>query len=217
MTEKIVIIGAGGFGREVASMIKRINKLKAKWEFLGFFDDDADGKPKGSKNEYGPILGTVSELNNITEKMNVAIAVGSPKAVKAIVSKLDSPYLSFPNLIAAEASILDEDNYVMGKGNILSSFASISCNVHIGNFNIFNNRVSMGHDAVIGNYNVCMTAVRISGGTVVGDGNLFGVSSIVIPGVKVLDGNTISPGSVIMRNTKSNSTYVGNPAKLFKF
>ena len=33
----IVIIGAGGFGREVADTISAINKVEKKYEILGFY------------------------------------------------------------------------------------------------------------------------------------------------------------------------------------
>ncbi len=213
----IVIVGAGGFGREVASLLKRINRLEPTWELLGFYDDDTVSKPRGSRNAYGPILGTVNDLNQTTEPIAVAIAIGFPRLLKAVRERLTNPLIAFPNIIAPEASILDPDNYQMGEGNILSSFASISCNVQLGNFNIINNRGSFGHDAQIGDYNVFMTACRISGGTTIGEQNLFGVASIVIPGVKVGTGVTVSPGSVIMRKPKDNATYVGNPAKQLKF
>ena len=51
----IAIYGAGGFGREVACMIKHINESADEpiWNLVGFFDD---GKEKGSRNEYGPCL-----------------------------------------------------------------------------------------------------------------------------------------------------------------
>jgi sugar O-acyltransferase (sialic acid O-acetyltransferase NeuD family) len=215
--ENIAIIGASGFGREVASLLKRVNKIRPKWNLLGFYDDDTKNKPKGSKNEYGPILGTVQDLSNIGSPLNVVIAVASPKALKAIRAKLNNPLISFPNIIAPEAAILDEDNFTLGEGNILSSFSSISCNVRIGNFNILNNRVSFGHDVEIGDYNVFMTACRISGDSHVGSQNLFGVASIVIPGIGVDEGVTVSPGSVIIRNTRNFSTYVGNPAKRLNF
>lgn len=42
----IAIYGAGGFGREVASLIKRINRIENQWNFVGFFDDDFRNKPK---------------------------------------------------------------------------------------------------------------------------------------------------------------------------
>ena len=215
--KNVVIVGAGGFGREVASLLKRINKVEPTWNLLGFYDDDTETLPKGTLNEYGTVLGTTYDLNESDVEIAVILAIGSPHSLKAIRERLTNGKLSFPNIIAPDAHILDEDNYVMGEGNILSSFSSVSCHVKLGSFNILNNRVSFGHDVEIGDFNVFMTACRISGSSKIGNGNLFGVSSILIPGMKVGEGVTVSPGSVIMRKTKDYSTYVGNPAKILKY
>lgn len=37
----IVIIGAGGFGREVAWLIDDINKNEPTWNLLGYVDDNS--------------------------------------------------------------------------------------------------------------------------------------------------------------------------------
>jgi len=213
----IVIIGAGGFGREVASLLKRINAVRPTWHLLGFYDDDATGKPAGTANEYGTVLGTVDDLNQTATPLCAVLALGSPRSLRAVHRRLTNPLISFPNIIAPEAAILDTDNYTMGIGNILSSFASISCHVAVGNFNVFNNRTSLGHDVQVGDYNVFMTAVRISGGCCIDTGNQFGANAVVIPGVRVGQGVTLSAGSVLVRKPKDNSTYIGNPAKLFNF
>lgn len=211
--DKIAIFGAGGFGREVASLIKRINKICHKWDFIGFFDDSNTAKD----NEYGEILGNINSLNKTDFPLSVAIAVGNPKSLRSIKERIINPLISFPNIIAPEAHILDPENFQIGEGNIVCSFSSLSCNVSLGNFNIINNRVSFGHDAKIGNFNVFMTACRVSGSTKINEENLFGVGSIILPGIRIGKHTTISPGSVIMRNTKDDSLYIGNPAKLMKF
>ena len=213
----IVIIGAGGFGREVASLLKRINAVSPTWRLRGFYDDDTTGKPAGTRNEYGTILGTVDDLNQTARPLSVVLALGSPRALLNVSRRLTNPLIDFPNIIAPEAAILDTDNYSIGHGNILSSFASISCHVSIGNFNVFNNRTSLGHDVEVGDCNVFMTAVRISGSSSIGTANLFGANAVVIPGTRVGQGVTLSAGSVLVRRPKDNSTYIGNPAKLFNF
>ena len=38
-SKKIVIVGAGGFGREVLWLIERINEKKLCWKVAGFIDD----------------------------------------------------------------------------------------------------------------------------------------------------------------------------------
>jgi len=207
----IVIFGAGGLGREVACLIKRINAVQLEWNLLGFYDD---GVEVGVRNEYGAVLGNVQDLAAYGKEVSVAIAIGSPKTVKKIVEKLsENKNLRFPNLISPDFSISDPDNYSMGYGNIIQRNCTISCNVHLGNFNILNTGIGLGHDARVGDYNSFMPAVKISGEVTMGDCNFFGVGSIVLQQLKVGNGIKLGAGSVLMRNAKDDLLYLGNPAK----
>lgn len=211
----IVIVGAGGLGREVACLIKRINVGRPAWNLVGFYDD---GIEYGFRNEYGVVLGGVQELSNYDKTISVAIAIGSPKTVKRIHEILSvNSKLMFPNLISPDFSISDPDNYSMGFGNIIQRNCTISCNVKIGNFNIFNTGVGLGHDAIIGDYNSFMPAVKISGEVTVGDYNFFGVGSIVLQQLTIGNGIKLGAGSVLMRRAKDDSLYMGNPAKKITF
>lgn len=59
----IAIYGAGGFGREMACLLNRINKEVANtWNLVGFFDD---GVANGVENEYGKVLGNIDTLNSL--------------------------------------------------------------------------------------------------------------------------------------------------------
>lgn len=207
----IVIFGAGGLGREVACLIKRINVVCPQWNLIGFFDD---GIPVGTKNEYGTILGNVQDIAKNEKPLAVAVAIGAPKTVKKIVDILSvNPNLVFPNLISPDLSIADPDNYEIGYGNIIQRNCTVSCNVRIGNFNLLNTGVGFGHDAKVGDYNSFMPAVKISGGTVIGDCNFFGVGSIVLQQLTVGNGIKLGAGSLLMRNAKDDTLYVGSPAK----
>lgn len=207
----IVIFGAGGLGREVACLIKRINAVQPEWNLLGFYDD---GVEVGVRNEYGAVLGNVQDLTAYDKEVAVAIAIGSPKTVKMIVEKLsENKNLQYPNLISPDFSISDPDNYNMGYGNIIQRNCTISCNVHLGNFNILNTGIGLGHDVKVGNYNSFMPAVKISGEVTMGDCNFFGVGSVVLQQLKVGNGIKLGAGSVLMRNAKDDILYLGNPAK----
>lgn len=209
----IIIYGAGGFGREVAAMLKRQNVIVPTWHLLGFVDDDLHRYPVGTCNAYGPILGDIEFLNRYPTPVCVVLAFGKPAVLQCVFNKIMNPLVTFPNLIGPEAKILDEDNFRMGRGNIICSYATMSCGVCLGDFNVFNNRCSVGHDAQIGNFNTFMTATRISGDTHIGEYNFFGVGSILIQGQTVGTHTTIAAGAVVMRKTKDNALYIGNPAK----
>ena len=105
----IAIFGAGGFGREVACLIKRINEKEPTWNFIGFFDDNE--VLKGTKNEYGEVLGGMDVLNAWEKKLSLAVGIGSPKAVYAVINKITNENIVYPNLIDPTVLIADKDNY----------------------------------------------------------------------------------------------------------
>ena len=205
----IVIYGAGGYGREIACLLKRINAKSQTWNILGYVDD---GLEVGTVNEYGKVLGGVEYLNAVTSPINVVLSIGKPQAVKSIIEKITNPLVEFPNIIAPDVIFMDVDNITMGKGNVLCTGCLVSCNTKIGNFNSFNDYVSIGHDTTIGNYNAFMTATRVSGIVTIGDCNFFGVNSCMVQGVKIGNNTTIAAGSALMRRTKDGYTYIGVPA-----
>lgn len=211
----IAVYGAGGLGREIACLIKLINDnhKDTKWNFIGFFDDTE--KLKGTSNEYGEILGGCLDLNAWDMPLDIAVAIGSPKTLKKVISKITNPKIGFPNIIAPGVDFLDKSSIQLGVGNIICNKSVLSCNVSLGNFNLLNVFTQVGHDSKIGDYNIIMPSTNISGGCVVGDCNLFGVKSVILQYKKIGNGVTITPGSVMMRNGKDERTYLGNPARIF--
>lgn len=210
----IAIFGAGGFGREIACLINLINQEKPTWNLIGFFDDNPN--LKGTRNEYGEVLGGKDILNQWNKPLDVAIAIGSPTVLRKVAEGIQNSLVDFPNLIAPTALFLDKDNVRIGKGNIICSSCLISCNVSIGDFNIFNGHVPVGHDTEIGNYNVVMPSVNISGGVKMGNENFLGVQSVVLQYVKIENLVRLGANSVLMRNAKDNLLYMGNPAVKMK-
>ncbi len=211
----IAIYGAGGFGREIACLLKRINdETEPTWRLIGFFDD---GIEEGEKNEYGEVLGNIEVLNNWDRPLAVVFAIGSPKIVNSVHSKVNNCKVYFPNIISPDTLFLDRDNVRMGQGNIICSRCLFSCNVEIGDFNTFNGYVTVGHDTIIGSYNSVMPAVKISGGVRIGCENFLGVNSVILQYKTIGDNTVIGASSVVVRDTKNGFTYVGNPAKRIQY
>lgn len=210
----IAIYGAGGFGKEVACLINKINEKSPRWNIIGFFDD---GKEIGAEvSKYGKVLGGLNELNGWPEELDVALAMGNTKNLRHICGNITNERLSFPNIIHPDTIWADEESCVIGKGNIIQRACAFSCDVTIGDFNLLNGSVTLGHDAVIGSQNVIMPGVRISGACNVGDGCFFGVGSIVLQELKIPSDVSLSAGAVLMTKPKSGNLYIGNPAKAFK-
>ena len=210
--KNIAIYGAGGFGREIACLINRINKVQNNtWNFIGFFDDDE--KLKGTENEYGKIHGGIDVLNQWDAPLNLVIAIGNPPVLELIVGKIHNDNITYPNLIDPNVEFMDKDRVGMGVGNVICMRSTISTNVKFGDFNLLNVAVGVGHDASFGSYNVVMPNVNISGGVTIGSGNLFGVKSTILQYLKVGDRTKIGACSLLMRNAKSDNLYFGIPAE----
>lgn len=207
----IAIYGAGGFGREVACIIRRINESNPEpiWNLIGFFDD---GMESGTMNEYGKVIGGMDQLNGWKTPLSVIIAIGTPAIIEKIVTSICNEFVEYPNLIDPSVLFFDPASIVLGQGNIICGMSSVSCNVKVGNFNVFNVYTQLGHDTRLGDYNVVMPSCNLSGGLQIGSSNFFGVKSTMLQYLKMGNNVKLGAGSVLMRNAKDGFLYAGNPA-----
>lgn len=211
----IAIFGAGGFGKEVATTIERINRKNPTWNLIGFYDD---GVEIGSKvSHYGEVVGGVKEINERKEPLAVVIAIGSPNSLRSVRERIINPLIYFPNIIFEPFGCADFSTFKIGEGNIIQGCCYASCDVTIGSFNVLNGLVVIGHDTTIGDYNVIMPSVRISGEVKIGNCNLLGVCSIVLQQLRIGNSVTLGAGAVLMTRPKDGYTYIGNPAKKFEY
>lgn len=211
----IAIFGGGGFGREVACLLYKINEVEPTWNLVGFFDDGIEiGK---EVSHFGKVLGGIKELNEWKSNLSIAITIGNPKIVESIVSKISNPNIQFPNIIAPTVYFSDPKSFKIGRGNIIQKHCSFSCDVTIGDFNVMDGADVFGHDVVVGSFNTFMPAMRISGEVNIGNNNFFGVGSIILQQIKIGNNIRLGAGSVLMHKPKEGFLYMGNPAKKVVF
>ena len=212
----IAIFGAGGWGKEVACLISDISKHSdEKWNFIGFFDDDIE--KRASTSRYGKILGGMDELNAYPTPLAINIAIGDPRSLRKVKNRITNKNVYFPNIISHRFRMTDEQSFRIGEGNVIGNGCVSSIDVSIGSFNILNADIVMGHDVTIGDYNVIMPDVRISGEVNIGEENLIGVGCIILQQIKIGSKVNLGAGAVLMTKPKDGCTYIGNPAKRFKF
>lgn len=211
----LAIYGAGGLGRELASMVPLMKGNGHEWNFIGFFDD---GKAIGAEvSHFGKVLGGAKEINAWTTPLDIVIGVGTPAGRRALHKNIDNPMVEFPNFIHPDFNMFDPESLKMGEGNVITRGCCATVDVTIGNFNLLNGVVTLAHDDVVGDYNVFLTYATIAGEVTMGDGNQFGSQSFVIQQTKIGNNVRLGAGSVLMTRPKDDSTYIGVPAKLFRF
>lgn len=211
--EKIAIIGAGGFGREVKILIDHINQIAPTYELLGFFDDSLD---KQTIVNGVPVLGRIEDINSYNEKLSIAVGIGSPKVKKAIIDKITNPNINYPNVISPSA-LISNDDVTLGQGNIICAGTNVSCNIDIRNFVSIHLMCTVGHDTMINDYASFMPSVNISGEVVIHEGVYVGTGAKIINQLEIGAYTTVGAGAVVSKSLPEKCTAVGVPAKPIKF
>ena len=210
--KKLVLLGAGGFGREVASGIVRIiNKyIKPTYELLGFIDD-GEQFHSGMMIDGYPWLGRKEWIIEHKDEVYCTCTVGNAKVKAALQRELTEQGVHFETLVGYGVYIAPDTQ--IGPGSVIYGCAMISVNCKIGAGVLLNDSVRVGHDVVIGDYTSIMPGTGISGGCIIGSEVDIGGHAYIVPGRKIGDGAHIAAGSVVFSNVKAGTTVLGNPAK----
>jgi len=207
----LIIVGAGGLGREVYSWLSQEIKEKPNYKIKGFIDDN----PK-SLDEFDypvKVISTISDYYpNPDEKLVLSIL--NPETKKRIVKSLFQRGAEFYKLIHPTSII--GTNVKIGKGCIICPNCILTNDIKIGDFVFINTSSTIGHDTIIGDFTSINGKVEITGKVKVGSCCSFGVGAKVIPERVIGDNVVVGAGSVVIRNFGNNITIFGNPAKKVK-
>ncbi len=204
----IVIIGSGGFAKEVAFLIEEINKKKNTWNILGFIDDNIGD----SNGKYG-VYENDDWLLNISVPIYVTFGIGNPDLLEKLYDKFKkNKNIKFPNIIHPSV-IGDWVRIKIGVGNVICASNTFTTDITIGNCNVFNLDCTFGHDSNIGSYNVINPSSNISGGVEIGDNNLIGTNTTVLQYLKIGNKLTIGASSLVTKDLIEKGLYLGQPAR----
>lgn len=209
--KNIVIIGAGGVGREVSLIIQQINELEQTWNLLGFIDDNTDNWGKVI-NGYS-VIGGIDSLEFLSNDTYIVIAIANYKVKKNIVNKINNKF-KFATIVHPKVWI--HDYITVGEGTIIYEGAILTANIEIGNHVIISPKCGVGHDSIIKDYVSLLWNVNVSGNDLIEEGVMMGSGSTVIQGKKIGKGSIIGAGAVVVNDIESFSTAVGVPAKVIK-
>lgn len=209
----IIIVGAGGVGRETAQLIEDINSERNQWNILGFIDDN---KELHGRNINGyEVLGGIEILNSSIGKPSVVCTISNPVIKNRVLSKLNKSNIKFAKLIHPTAVV---SRYVdMGEDIIVQAFCYLSTNIVIGDHVQLNPQCGIGHDSIIGNYSSLYWNVNISGNVRIEEGCVFGTKSTVLQGISVGKWSIIGANATIIKDIPAHCTAIGTPAIPIKF
>jgi len=209
--KNLIIIGAGGVGREVSLIVEQLNYLESTWNLIGFIDDNVE--MFGEVINGYSVIGGIETLNFYNEDYYIVIAIANYKIKKDIVDKINNR-LPFATIVHPKVWI--HDFMTVGEGSIIYEGAIITANVEIGKHVIISPKCGIGHDSIIKDYVSLLWNVNISGADIIEEGVLIGSGATVIQNKTIGKTSIIGAGSVVIDDIPSGSTVVGVPGKVIK-
>lgn len=204
----LYIIGAGGFGREVAWCVERINDVTSTWKIKGFIDDNEI--KWGAKEDEYPVLGGCEYLKQQKDAYAVC-AVGNAKVRRQIIEKLSNSDVRFATIV--DPSVILSKRVSIGEGTIICAGTITTVDISIGKHVIINLDCTLGHDDIIKDYVTIYPSVNVSGNVLIGERSEIGTGTQIIQGKVIVPDTVIGAGAVVVKDVKEKGTYVGCPAK----
>ena len=200
----IIIVGAGGFGREAYYLIKTINAISPKWNIKGFINDiPVDLK---SKKIDVPIIGTIKNWQP-SENEVFAMGISSPIGKAKVAGMLKQRGAIFETLIHPRAEV--NETVEMGEGCVIGGRSVIGDCVVLGDF-VHIAGSSIGQDRQIGDFSTTTAFTNVAAGNI---GKRVFVSSHAVVLKDVGDDAFVAAGSIVMSKVKSGYKVMGCPAK----
>lgn len=207
----LIIIGAGGMGRQIYFDATCSKGYGTEWDIKGFIDDNLKALNDVDYKGYPPIIGTIKDY--FPEAGDVfTCSIGDVKTKHKVCEMIISRGGDFINLI--HKNVYLHPSIKIGKGVIISYEAGLGVDVTIGDFCLIQNGAIVGHDVKIGNYSRIDCRVILIGGVIVGNDVTIHTNSIISHGVVVGDGAKVGAMSFVIRKVKPGITVQGNPAKI---
>lgn len=212
--KQLIIIGAGGFGKEVAWLAECINNKTPTWDIVGFLDDNPDMHGK-IINEL-PVLGGVEKVAEYRDAYFVC-TVGASKIRRKIIEKAEriNPDIRYATLIHPSVEM---SRFVkIAEGSVICAHNILTVNIEIGRHVIINLDCTVGHDVILEDYVTMYPSVNISGGVHTGQNVELGTGAQVLQYKTIGADSIIGAGSVVIKDIPARCTAVGIPAKPIKF
>jgi len=211
--KKIVIIGAGGFAREVLDVIDANNNIEEQYEMLGYIVDPEFGD-KGTIINGKPILGGFDWLKNNVEGVYTICGVGPSHLRYQLIQRADNIGAQYFSVIHPTATLT---RWVeIGEGVVITAGCILTNQIKIGNHVHLNLDCTIGHDVQLADFVTLAPGVHISGNVTLGIGCYIGTGANINEKLMIGDWSIIGAGSAVIGNIPSNSTAVGIPGKVIK-
>lgn len=198
-----VIVGAGGFAREVAWLAEDLGLAD---RLLGFVAGQAD-----QPLPY-PLLGDDAwAWAHLPPATGFVVAVGQSALRRAIALRYEARGFGACSLV--HPSVRRSSRVAIGSGAIICAGTTLTTDIAVGRHVVINLHCTVGHDCQIGDYATLSPGVHLSGGVQIGTAAELGTGAVVLPGISLGAACRLGAGAVATTDLVGEGTYVGVPAR----
>lgn len=198
----IVIVGAGGHGREVLDVVEACGLAVA-----GFLDDGSPDLEPLRRLDVAWLGGTdrLAELDH-----EVVLGVGDGHGRSHLAAHLAA--VRWAAALVHPLSSLGSD-VVLGEGAVVAAGARLTTHIAVGRHVYIGPNAVIGHDAVLEDFVTVLPGATVSGSVRLGARASIGTGANLRQGVRVGEGAVVGAGAVVVRDVAPDTTVVGVPAR----
>ncbi len=202
----LIIVGAGGFGREVLQYARDCHRAGRGPQPVGFLDDGED--PLAGYHVGVPLLGTPDD-HEPREHHVYVIAVGDPGRRRDLSARIRARGGDLTSVVHPTAFIADTAR--IAEGCVVAPFAFLAVDSAVEANVAINAYACVGHDCVVGAHSVMSPYSTLNGYAELEQSCLLGTHASVATGVTVGRNSKVASGSVVLADVPAGSLVVGTP------
>jgi len=210
----LVVIGAGGFGRETIDVLEAMNLAGPSpvYELLGVVDAKPSELNLTRLADRGvAYLGRDVEWLESGHRAHYLIAIGSPQVRAHVDSAWRDAGLTPATAVHPTATL--GSRVRIGEGSVVCAGVQVSTNVTLGRHVHLNPSATIGHDTVLGDFVSVNPAAVVSGDVLVGEAVLVGAGAVILQGLTVGGDSVIGASACVTSDVAMSTTVKGVPAR----
>lgn len=204
----LVIIGAGGYGREMFGAAQGAVGYGVDFDIRGYLDAKADAL--AGFRGYPPVLGSPETYVPAEDDVFVA-ALGSVENRRRCVRLIADRGGKFIPIVHRTALL--GPNVHVGDGTFVAPNVVLTADVRIGRHAAVFHNTSVGHDSVLADFTHVYAQCSIGGSVRLEEGAVVYPGSVVVPRRTIGRDAVVGAGSTVILNVKGGTTVFGSPAR----
>lgn len=208
--QRLVIIGGGGLGAEVAWAAANMDRRAPAFEILGYSEESSFATvPVGGY----PMLGAPEDVaGRFGSELVFVCAVGINQERRRLVALALA--LGWTPVSVIDPSVMVAPEARVGVGVYVGLGSSLSPACEVGDHAIVNQHCTIGHHSRVGAFAQVCPGGRISGHATLGEGAFVGSNAVVGPRISMGRGAVLGACSFAAGDIPADVTAVGVPARV---